>query len=89
MMMAMIAGNTNGIFCLKLLIGYPVQNPGIQKLLQTAINRCTVNLAGKGFFQICVGQRGGFLQESLENFHPLAGLPEIETLQYGFRLILH
>jgi hypothetical protein len=80
MMVTMIAGSTYGILCLKLLIRNPVKNSGIQKLLQTAINGGPVDLTGESLLKIRMRQRRGFFQESLENFYPLTGLPEIETL---------
>lgn len=79
-MVTMIAGCAYSILCLELLIRNSVKNSGIQKLLQTAINRGPVDLTGESLLNIRMRQRRGFLQKSLENFYPLAGLPEIETL---------
>jgi len=75
MMVTMIAGSTYGILGLKLLIRNPVKNASIQKLLQTAINGGPVNFTGESLLKIGMRQRCGFLQESLENFYPLTGLP--------------
>ncbi len=87
--MTLITGGTNRIFGLKLLIRNAMKNTHIQKLLQAAINSSPVDNTGELFFQI--GMRKGIrvLQESFKNFQPLAGLPELEFLKQGNRLIFH
>jgi hypothetical protein len=57
--MLVLAGRTNGILGLKLLVRNSVQNAHIQKLFQAAVNGSPVNLSFKFLFQIGVRQGMG------------------------------
>ncbi len=58
-MMLVLAGRTNSILGLKLLIGNSVENTYIQKLFQTTVNGGTVDLPFKFLFQVGVRQGMG------------------------------
>jgi len=81
MMMAMVAGSTNCILRLKLIIRNAVKNTGIQKLPEAAVNRGTVNQPGEFFFQVGMGKGIPMPQKGFQNFDPLTCLPELEILQ--------
>jgi hypothetical protein len=89
MMMAVVARRTDGILRLKLIIRNAVQDTGIKKLFEAAVNGGTVNQPGKLFFKIGMGEGIWMPQKGFQNFYPLTGLPKFEILQKCCRLIFH
>jgi len=88
-MMALIAGCTNGVFRLELFIRNAMKNTSIQKLFQTTVNGSPVNDTRKSRFKVRVGKRIGMAQECFQNFYSLVGLPEFKILKERCRLIFH
>jgi hypothetical protein len=85
----MLAGGTNSVFGLKLIIRYSVQDACIQKLPQATINRGPVNFAGKGFFKLDGRKGGSFPEKGFQDFQALAGLAKPEILKDDRSLVFH
>lgn len=76
--MLVFAGGANGVFGLKLFVRNPVQNAGVQKLLQAPVNGGPVDLSLKPRFQIGVRQGMRICQKRFQDVDSLCGIPEIE-----------
>lgn len=80
-----VAGRANRILGLKLLVGYAVQNSGIHKLSEAAVNGGPVYVALQPRLQVAVRECPAFPQKNLQNGQTLLGLPETEFRQEFFR----
>lgn len=76
-MVFVLAGGTHRILGLELIVWNPVENAGIQKLLQAAVNGSPVNLSFKFGFQVGMRQRMVPPKKGLKNADTLVRISQI------------